>query len=252
VTYRISIRPASGGPVGVVRAQAVLLDLDGTLVDTTEAVTGSWRRAAADLGIPFTDVEPYVHGIPADQVLARVAPSLDPGRRSRIAEQVLQAQADPHAPVGLLPGAAALLATLRDHSWAIVTSGDTRLAAASMHKAGVPGPPVLITADDVLLGKPDPEPYLRAADALGVRPQDCLVVEDSPAGVRAGLDAGMVVVALTTTHRHETLAAAHLVARDLTDLDCLTDPDRCPDLDRGPDLAPGQWAPASAVATGRA
>lgn len=220
MTYRVRVRPALGGPEWTAQPHALLLDLDGTLVDTTSVVTSSWRRAAADIGVPFTELEPYIHGIPADHVLARVAPALTADHRERIADQLLQAQADPDAPVGLLPGAAALLSTLGGRPWAIVTSGDARLASASMRKAGVLQPPVLITADDVTGGKPDPEPYLRAAEALGVHPADCLVIEDSPAGVRAGLDAGMLVLALTTTHPQQAVSAAHQVARDLTDVSC--------------------------------
>ncbi|HEY6797142.1 MAG TPA: HAD-IA family hydrolase [Kineosporiaceae bacterium] len=220
MTFHVSVGAALGGPGWSRCVRALLLDLDGTLVDSTAAVIEGWRRGAALLGVPFRDLEPYLHGIPADQVLRRVAPLLAADERRRVADEVLRAQADPHAPVALMPGAAVLLAALGDGPWAVVTSGDVRLATSSMGKAGIPPPPVLITADDVRRGKPDPEPYLRAAAALGVGPADCLVVEDSPAGVRAGLDAGMPVLALATTHPADVLVAAHQVARDLDDVRC--------------------------------
>jgi sugar-phosphatase len=213
--YRVSVLSPDGAALWSTTAGAILLDLDGTLVDTTAAVVSSWRSTAASIGVPFADVEPYMHGIPADQVLDRVAPHLAEEERARVAAEVLRVQSDPGSPVDVLPGAAELLDSLGQRHWAIVTSGDARLASASMRKAGIPQPPVLVTADDVTRGKPDPEPYLRAATLLGVPPSECLVIEDSPAGVRAGRAAGMTVLALTTTHAAGLLDSAHHVLASL-------------------------------------
>jgi sugar-phosphatase len=115
-------------------------------------------------------------------------------------------------------GAERLLAQLAPHPWAIVTSGDTRLARASMRKAQIPEPAVLVTADDVTAGKPDPEPYLRAAAALFLKAADCIVVEDAPAGIGAGRAAGMRVVAITTTHPETALTEADWIVNDLSQL----------------------------------
>jgi sugar-phosphatase len=199
-------------------ARALLLDLDGTLVDTTRAVEQSWRAVAAELGVDFDTVRPFLHGIPAERVLRGMAPSLDAQQRRRLAERVQAGQADPGTPAPRTPGAARLLAQLAPHPWAIVTSGDTRLARASMTKARIPEPAVLVTADDVAAGKPDPEPYLRAAAALFLAPADCIVVEDAPAGVRSGRAAGMRVVAITTTHPEAALIDADWIVNDLSQL----------------------------------
>ena len=115
-------------------------------------------------------------------------------------------------------GARQLLATLDDGQWAAVTSGPRPLMAARLRAAGLPVPPVLITADDVHFGKPHPEGFLLAAKALGVPPTSCVVVEDSPAGVAAGKAAGALVVALTTTHSADVLTAADIVVSDLSEL----------------------------------
>ncbi len=191
--------PASAAPLPTrVAAAALLLDLDGTLVDTTAAVERSWRTLAGRLGVPFTRLAPYIHGLPAGEALLRALPGLSQDERSALAEQVLAQQAaDPG--VSCAPGTRELLAGLPAGSWAIVTSGDRRLARASMRKAGIPEPAVLVTADDVASGKPDPLPYLQAARRLGVPPESCVAVEDSPAGVLSARAAGMAVIGVATT-----------------------------------------------------
>jgi sugar-phosphatase len=201
-----------------VTARALLLDLDGTVVDTTRAVEQSWRAVAAELDVDFDSVRAFLHGIPAERALGRMAPWLDSTQRRRLAERVQAEQADPGTPAPMTPGAAGLLAQLAPHPWAIVTSGNTRLARASMTKAHIPEPAVLVTADDVTAGKPDPEPYLLAAAALLLAPVDCIVVEDAPAGIQAGRAAGMRVVAITTTHPETALTDADWIVSDLSQL----------------------------------
>ena len=105
-----------------------------------------------------------------------------------------------HDGVVALPGADALLSALGDAGWAVVTSSPRDLATIRLKIAGLPHPPVLIAAEDVRAGKPDPEPYLTAAARLGVEPRVCVVFEDAPAGIAAARSAGMRVVALTTSH----------------------------------------------------
>ena len=199
-----------------ISAEALLFDLDGTLVDSSRAVLAAWRGAAEALGLPFAVFRPYVHGIPADEVLAHVVPELDPAERRRIAESVLVRQASSEEPVRAVPGAVALLDGLPDRTWAVVTSGDRRLAAAGLRKAGLPAPPVMVTADDVTAGKPDPQPYVLAAERLGVDRRRCVAVEDSPAGVRSALGAGLDVIAVTTTHGRAELPGATCYLPDLT------------------------------------
>jgi sugar-phosphatase len=199
-------------PAESITAAALLLDLDGTLVDTTAAVEASWRAMATRLQVPWENFLPYLHGIPAEQVLASVVPTLSGSDRARLTAEILAGQADPQPPVTALPGAMALTERLIDLSWAIVTSGDHRLATASLEKAGLPVPKVLITADDVAVGKPNPEPFLRAAELLHVHPRSCAVIEDSPAGIASARAAGATVIAVTTTHPRHELAADWVVS----------------------------------------
>jgi sugar-phosphatase len=194
---------------------AVLLDLDGTLVDSERAVMRAWQWAAIALQVPFEAVDPFTHGIPVDQALTLSAPHVDEGERRRIGFEILRRQADPSVPVVLLPGAGSLMTHLAGSQWGIVTSGDLQLARSSMSKAGVPQPPVLVTADDVTQGKPHPEPFILAAELLGVPPEDCLVIEDSPAGIQAGKEAGMQVVAVATSHDSWRLDHADQIIRSL-------------------------------------
>ncbi len=196
-------------------ARAILLDLDGTLVDSTASVEAAWQWVAGELGIPLAAIAPYMHGIPAEQALELAHPGLAQPRKRALVAELLRIQSLPEAPVELAPGAAAFVAALPRAGWGIVTSGDTTLARSRMRKTGIPDPPVLVTADDVSTGKPDPEPYLHAAAKLAVLPRQCLVVEDAPAGITAAVRAGMRVVAVATTHRAEQLRAADARVPDL-------------------------------------
>lgn len=195
-------------------ADAVLFDLDGTLVDSWASVLRAWHRVAAALAIPFAEFEPYVHGIPAPEVFALVAPDLAPADVLDVTEQMLAAQARDRD-VRPTPGALEALGALPADRWAIVTSGDRRLASARIAAAGLPVPQVLVTSDDVDSGKPDPACYLLAAAECGAEPARCVVIEDAPAGVAAGHAAGMTVLGLRTTYPE--LDAPYLAA-DLRDV----------------------------------
>ncbi len=196
-------------------ARALLFDIDGTLVDSSASVERVWRQVAREFGGDEAEILRVCHGrrdvdVASDfftpevteAVLARVS-ALD----NETAAEALPA-----------PGARELLARLDDGQWAAVTSGPRPLMTARLRAAGLPVPAVLITADDVRNGKPHPEGFLLAAHALGAAPTNCVVVEDSPAGVAAGKAAGALVVAVTTTHAAELLAAADLVVGSLSDL----------------------------------
>lgn len=187
---------------------ALLLDLDGTLLDSTAAVEAAWLRLASRRGVDEAVVRPLMHGVPARQVLAEILPDVVDPEREDLAEEVLADMARADAPVSWLPGARELVDGLGGQRWAVVTSGNHLLATSSMRKAGMARPPVMITSDDVTTGKPDPEPYLRAAALLGVDPADCLVIEDAPAGIAAGRDAGATVLAVGHTYPTTELDAA--------------------------------------------
>jgi sugar-phosphatase len=190
----------------------VLSDLDGVLVDSGAAVEATWRAFAGRHGLDPAAVLAEIHGRRAVDVLRRVAPHLDADAElARLEQEEVDGAPGLHA----LPGARELVALVPPDRFAIVTSGSRRLALARLRAAGIPEPRVLIAAEQVEAGKPDPSGYLRAAATLGVEPADAVVLEDAPAGVEAGLAAGMTVVAVLTTNDEASLCAAHGRVPDL-------------------------------------
>ena len=196
-------------------SEAILFDLDGVLVDSDASVRRSWRRWAAEQGLDATLVETFAQGRRGRDVVEHWAPQLDPVTEE---ERLIRGQIEDSADVTAIPGAAELLASLAPGSWAIVTSGTRELALTRIRRARLGPPQVLIAAEDVAVGKPAPEGYLRAARELDASPADCVVVEDAPAGIEAGLAAGMVVVAITTTFPREALQRAHRCVARLGDV----------------------------------
>jgi sugar-phosphatase len=190
---------------------AFLVDLDGVLVDSLVAATRSWTSWAAQHRL---DPGPFIraHGRPTREAIAELAPELDAEAEAASVEEREIRDTDG---VVALPGAAALLAAARPV--AIVTSGGRRLAETRLRAAGLQRPSVLVSVDSVSRGKPDPEPYLLAAQRLGVWPDHCTVFEDAPAGVAAGKAAGMHVVALTTTVSAADLAGADRIVANLAE-----------------------------------
>ncbi|MGW4551559.1 HAD family hydrolase [Streptomyces violaceorubidus] len=200
-------------------AQALLFDNDGTLVSSLASVRRCWTRWAAEYGITaerFGRVE--LHGRPAAEIAADLLPAdVVPEAVARIEQ--LEVEDVPDGGVHLLPGTRDFLDALPADRWAVVTSATRRLAEARLDAVGIL-PKTLVAADDITRGKPDPEPYLLGARALGVDPADCVVFEDAPAGLQAGRAAGMRTVALATTHRADELVA-DLVVTDLSALSAL-------------------------------
>jgi sugar-phosphatase len=179
------------------RVRAVLLDMDGTLVDSDAAVERAWRTWAGEYGVPMDVLRPRMHGSPAETTVRAVLTGAPPEVLARAAQRQLELQYDDLTDVVATPGAPELLAALdaRGLPWAVVTSADRRLAAGRLGAAGIVAP-LLITVEDTPAGKPSPLPFLAGARALGVEPSACLVVEDSVPGVEAGRAAGAVVAAL--------------------------------------------------------
>lgn len=182
---------------------AVLLDMDGTLVDSTAAVERSWATWGVEYGLTRSALSAG-HGQPASQLVRALlaADQVDAGM-SRIAELEL---ADVHDTT-ILPGAVELLTAVPPHRVAIVTSATRPLAMARINAAGLTAPAVVVTFDDVSCGKPHPEPFLTGAARLGIDPARCLVVEDAPAGIAAGRAAGCATLAVTTTSPRADLDA---------------------------------------------
>jgi sugar-phosphatase len=192
---------------------ALLSDLDGVLVDSAAAVERSWRAFAGRHGLDPARVLAHAHGAPTRAVVEQL---LGPDGAEAEAGRVEREQAEDTGGVRALDGAAELLAA-PPARFAVVTSCTALLAHARLEAAGLPVPAVLVTADQLRRGKPDPEGYLRAAELVGAPPEDCVVVEDAPTGIRAGRAAGMRVIAVATTHAPEDLTGADLVVPGLGD-----------------------------------
>ncbi|BCL76799.1 haloacid dehalogenase [Jeongeupia sp. HS-3] len=171
--------------------KALLLDMDGTLVDSTPGVEKGWTRWSKTHGIDPQSVIDICHGCTSEYVLARVAPHLDVATETAILDGF---EIEYAGEAIVRPGVAALLASLPPERWALVTSASREVAVTRFRLGGLPWPAVAVVAEDVSQGKPSPEPYLTAARALGIAPQDCIVFEDAAAGVASALAAGCRVV----------------------------------------------------------
>lgn len=195
--------------------QAVIFDIDGVLVDSTALVERTWRRWAAAHGLDFEVVLQVAHGRPARDTVRLAAPHLD-----FEAEAARLAAEEAHEVDGLvrIEGAVQLVSSLPKSRWAVVTSGTREIATTRLTFAGVTIPAVLITADDVERGKPDPQAYTLAAERLGVSPESCIVIEDAPAGIQGAQAAGMDVIAVVTTHPREALQDADVTVGRLVDV----------------------------------
>ena len=200
------------GPAHELRCRALLFDLDGVLADSTASVEYHWRRWALRHALDPDALLHVVHGRRAIDTIREVAPQLD--AEAELAALV-EAEAGDVRGVTASPGAAALLPRLPRGSWAVVTSGVRAVALARLGAGALPLPPLLVPADEIARGKPDPEGYLTAAARLGVAPADCVVFEDAPAGLAAARAAGMRCVGLTSTHAASALAGADLIAPSL-------------------------------------
>jgi len=196
----------------VFEPRAVLSDLDGVLVDSGAAIERTWRRFAARHALNPERVLAESHGRRTIDLIRLVAPYLDAEAE---AARIEQEEIESARGLRPLPGARELVESVPADRFAIVTSGSRPLALARLRAAGLPVPEVLVTAEEVEDGKPDPAGYLHAAALLGVDPAHSLVLEDAPAGVEAGLAAGMTVIAVATTNDESALRKAHSRVPDL-------------------------------------
>lgn len=193
---------------------AILFDLDGVLLDSTRVVAEQYTRWAREQGLDPVEVMKAAHGVRTLEVVRRVAPHLDAVAETRKIEE-REAAADNMNPI---PGAVDLVNSIPRGRWCVVTSGTRFLATTRMRKFGIPIPDVLVTAEDVTNGKPDPEPYRRGAELLKANPPDCVVIEDAPAGIRSARAAGMKVISLPTTYPVADLHEADVIVAGLTSL----------------------------------
>lgn len=174
---------------------AMLFDMDGVLIDSTPAVERVWTKWAIAHGFDPEEVVRAAHGRPSLMTVREYLPNTDHLVENR---EIERGEIEDLEGVVALPGAMELLTTLPRERWAIVTSCTRALAEVRLRAAGLPRPTAFVTSSDVQRGKPAPDAYLKAAQLLGADAGDCIVVEDAPAGVRAGKAAGARVIGVST------------------------------------------------------
>jgi mannitol-1-/sugar-/sorbitol-6-phosphatase len=195
-----------------ISTKGILFDMDGVLVSSIGSVVRCWRLWAKKYQVPDADTYVVPHGMRAIEIVKSLRPDIDPQEGLQAIEDM---ELDDVADLVVLPGVKALLESLPAERWAIVTSATRRLLLGRLEAAGLPIPTRIITADMVERGKPDPEPYRRGAALLGLPPEECIVVEDAPSGVGAGIAAGCRVLGVLGTHSAEHLHEAEWVVASL-------------------------------------
>jgi len=185
-----------------IHCAALLFDMDGVLINSTPAVARVWHRWAIEHGFDPEFVVARAHGRPSLTTVREFLPNANHEAENREVERREIADLEGVVP---LPGALDLLASLPEDRWTIVTSCTRALAEVRIRAAGLPLPKKLVTSNDITHGKPHPEPYLKGASVLGFPPAECIVLEDVPAGVRAGKAAGAKVIAFKTTVQESAL-----------------------------------------------
>jgi len=187
--------------------------MDGVLISSLGSVERSWTRWAEMRGIDPAFALSIVHGRRSIETIAMLRPDLDAEAENRIIEKL---EIDDTEGLMVLPGVFDLLTALPSGTWTVVTSATGPLARVRLAAAGIPSSGRIITADDVVKGKPDPAPYLAGAALLGFPPAECVVIEDAASGAKAGRAAGCTVVATTFSHSIESLEAADYIIADLS------------------------------------
>ena len=195
------------------RCAAFLFDLDGVLVDSRAVVERVCREWAGRHGLDPEVVVRVAHGRRTRDTVQAVAPHLDIMREVAWLDGAELVDVE-----GLreVPGVRTFLESLDSGRWGVVTSCGPDLARLRLRTVGLPIPPVVVTSDDVTRGKPAPDGYRLGAQRLGLNAASCIVFEDAPAGIAAGLAAGARVVALRTTHPDADFSGAALVIPDFT------------------------------------
>jgi mannitol-1-/sugar-/sorbitol-6-phosphatase len=188
----------------IFNCSAILFDLDGVLVDSTRSVSRQYRLWAQKAKLDPRTVENIPHGVRSIDVVRQLAPHLDAEAEVKRIEKM---EAEDQDGVVVMPGAAELLRSIPEGRWCVVTSGTRYLATCRLKHANLPTPRVMVSADDVSKGKPDPEPYLAGARLLGMNASDCVVIEDAPAGILAAHAGGMKVIGMTSTYPASALRA---------------------------------------------
>lgn len=209
-----------GPAVFAQRYRAFLFDMDGTLLNSIAAAERVWSIWAERHGLEVAAFLATIHGARAIDTITRQAlPGVDPEVE---AQWITEAEINDVEGVVAIPGAVEFLNGLPGDQWALVTSAPRELALRRLAAAGIASPDVLVTAEDVASGKPDPACYVLGAQRLGVPVQECLVFEDAAVGIRAGEAAGADVLVVTATHL-TPIVTAHACIYDYQRLKVMRD-----------------------------
>lgn len=201
---------------------AFLFDMDGTVLNSIAAAERIWSAWAVRHGVNVETFLPTIHGVRAIDTITRLnLPGVDAEAQAAF---ITEAEIEDVEGIVEIPGAAAFLKSLPADRWAMVTSAPRDLALRRMAAAGIPEPAVMITAEDVTAGKPDPAGYRLAAKRLGLEPADCLIFEDATVGIQAAEAAGAPLMIITTTHQHP-LETAHATIASYRDIALSIDSD---------------------------
>jgi len=201
---------------------AFLFDMDGTVLNSIAAAERIWSAWAVRHGVNVETFLPTIHGVRAIDTITRLnLPGVDAEAQAAF---ITKAEIEDVEGIVEIPGAAAFLKSLPADRWAMVTSAPRDLALRRMAAAGIPEPVVMITAEDVSAGKPDPAGYRLAAKRLGLEPTDCLIFEDATVGILAAEAAGAPLMIITTTHQHP-LETAHATIASYRDIALSIDSD---------------------------
>ncbi len=195
-----------------IRLRGILFDMDGVLVSSLGSVERSWTSWAESRGIDPALAIRTAHGRRAIETIRLLRPDLNDEQELKWIED---REVEDNEGLEILKGVKPILESLPEKYWTVVTSATGRLARSRMQFGGIPVPERMITADMVTRGKPDPEPYRRGAEILGLKPEECLVIEDSASGAKAGHAAGCKVLATLFSHSLESLSAADWIVDSL-------------------------------------
>lgn len=199
----------------MVETRGLLFDMDGVLISSTGSVVRCWQRWCKMYGLPNADQFHVSHGTRAVDIVRMLKPEFDEAQVAEGLHAIEELELVDTDDLTVLPGVKSLLTRLPPERWAVVTSATRRILIGRLETAGLPVPARFISGEMVVRGKPDPEPYRRGAELLGFAPGECVVVEDAPSGVGAGVAAGCHVLGVLGTHPAEKLRVATWLARSL-------------------------------------